>query len=227
MHKILMCIPVYEGMKPIPLSSILNFIGYCKDREHEGKYLVRPMIGGPRLTTAAIRNAAVKAVLKTNTTHLLFIDDDMVVPVDLLDYLLEWDVPIVGPVFCRSTGRRDVLAFRYIDQTVTEVYDNPNVVQLARKWGTPLVEVEAFGTGAMLIRRDVLATMMEKDLYRPRIFLYPESGIGMDVFFCQRARALGFSAYVDTRVFAGQQAPGEIVYPDTGQETLTEEEVKK
>ena len=78
--------------------------------------------------------------------------------------------------------------------------------QVSSKWKPPiskLLEVDAVGTGVMLIRSSVF-----KDIGKP--YFYYEENRSEDIMFCQKCREKGIRIYVDTTIGCGHI--GEEVY---------------
>jgi hypothetical protein len=121
------------------------------------------------------------------------IDSDIITPLnymDLVDYLVDEDKDIISGV-----------CFAYMDQSIVplvlEYNPNPNEKPFLVKSldGTEgLVEVDAVGTGAIIIKRKVLEAVKA-----PFINRYDEDGIkkmGLDLSFCDKAKKLGYRTWV-------------------------------
>lgn len=134
-------------------------------------------------------------------THILFVDDDMVFAPDALRRLLAHDLPVVGGL-CHNRRHpyMPILLHR------AETGNKPYLYQYDYPSG--LVEVDATGAAFLLAKMEVLEAIEVK---------YPTNGEGPfsnlgngeDVSFCERAKACGFSTYVDTTVEIGHI--GEVV----------------
>lgn len=155
--------------------------------------------GGATITWAAScalvsnLNAVTEQALSDGSTHLLVMGDDHVIPRDLLTRLVAHDVPIVAPLcVMRQPPYRATIFMRKAGQG----YDFRQLT--GGRQG--LVEVEACGNAGMLIHRDVLVKMPEPWWEAGKI---DPAKLMEDVYFCQKARALGFSIYVDTTLGLG------------------------
>lgn len=131
------------------------------------------------------RNAAAHAAVQTEATHLFILDTDMVFPSTTLHRLLSHDARIVGSSYLgRHTPRR--MNHRLLDGSF-------NIPQV-----TGVSEVEYIGAGCMLIQTDVFKKMpypwYDVKHLEPS---GPNSYIGEDVFFCQKARECGETVLVD------------------------------
>lgn len=131
------------------------------------------------------RNNLVEEALKTpDYTHLLFIDDDHIFKPDLAMRLLAHDVDIVGALAFKRRPEYDPCVYRQKDDG--KFYPIlPKIFQ----------EVDIVGTGAMLIKIDVL-----KKLKFPYFeTYYDDTGRhwSVDFDFCQKAKKAGFKIFVD------------------------------
>lgn len=79
-------------------------------------------------------------------SHLLFIDDDMGFMPDVVTDMLAFGEPVVGALYPKKTATRE-----------WAVSGLPNPT-----FRGPFIEVEGLGCGCFMIRRDAVATMLEK-----------------------------------------------------------------
>jgi hypothetical protein len=191
--KILCTIPVYKAVEALPYMTHLLFSQETGKAEAAGKYKARMNVGGPGVRTPIVRNGAVAIALHGKADYLFFLDDDMLVPPDIIEKLLSMDVPIACPIFFRSGDNNSPLVYDIdpgsgkpdciLDYPVDQVFEAPG----------------GCGTGTMLIRRDVL-----ESLESPQFFYPPDTRYGMDLLFCRRAREKGFATYCDSRILVQQ-----------------------
>lgn len=161
---------------------------------------------GANITNA--RNEAVAAflALPSQPDWLWFIDTDMVFPTDILDRLVGAADPVERPIvggLCFSWQQG-----RFARPTTYTLRTDGQVGVI---WNYPpeqLFEVDATGTGCLLIHRSVLEAVGERYGEPYRWFRETEIAdkpIGEDITFCIRARALGFPVFVDSRVKVGHE----------------------
>jgi hypothetical protein len=136
------------------------------------------------------RQTLVNKALSTGSTHLLFIDSDMVFPPETATHLLSHQKDIVG--IAAATRREN----RLLNSAQT-------------RWGERLkagpddglVQVDYLGFGCVLIRAEVFAKL-DKPYFPIRYKeTDPEIGdvwLGEDYGFCEKVRAAGYSIHVDT-----------------------------
>lgn len=164
------------------------------------------------------------------TKYLLMIDSD-IEPSPFLPYLLaRHDKPIVGGV-CMAVSKAygPQLCFTVKDtegdwRFPTLLAQNgksmPEPQMIPRKG---LIEVAHVGTGAMLIRRDVIEAF---EFTKEDIPFYVDEEIrrdgfkegnlrrGEDIEFCNQARAKGFQCYVDLEAICGHRKTTALSWPD-------------
>lgn len=134
---------------------------------------------------AQARQELVQEARRQGMTHLLFLDDDMTFPPDLLDTFASRGVPVVAANCCKKTTA---------DLCYTAMGFDGNVIESKGKTGTQ--EAAQVGTGVMLI--DLEAVGHVEDPWFSMQWL-PKEGrtCGEDVFFCWRLREHGVKMYVD------------------------------
>lgn len=193
MIKILVAIPVYSAMQPRPLMSVIMLARHAAMKEADRKYSVRWSIYGPKVKTVTARESASDIAISNNADYLMFIDDDMVVPSDCIDIFLIDSKDIVGGIFFKPSKPIEPLIFRKSDcGEVVPYYDYPR---------NSLFEVDAIGTGLLMIKTDVL-----KQMAKPIWVGSADPSYAEDINFCRRAKESGFSIWCDSRVKASQMS---------------------
>ena len=139
--KVVVCIPYTGYIAPQAAYSLPAMACYARSKGIELELL--PI--GLSLVYAA-REQAAKYLLESGCDSLLFIDSDMVVPMDLVPRLIEADKDIVsGLAFKRVPGYEPCI-FKKCDREGTEFYlDYPK----------GLIEVQGVGMACTLIKRKV------------------------------------------------------------------------
>lgn len=135
------------------------------------------------------RGNIVKRFLESGYDYLLMFDGDIIPSAKVLEYALH-DKDIITPV---------LYAFRTAGITPLVLETHPKYPDKYRvkniKNPTGIVEVDATGTGCMMIKREVL-----EQVKQPFINRYDDEGIrtlGLDIWFCRKAKELGFKVWVD------------------------------
>lgn len=134
------------------------------------------------------RNTIVQKFLATNCEYLMMIDDDIVPPPNVMR-LVDFDKDIITPLmFTRQKG--DLIPL-YLNRNKDGVYDVGDYLNVSG-----LQEVDATGTGCIIIKRNVLE---HPDLKYPFRNEYDTDGVktlGLDINFCKRAKEVGFQSWV-------------------------------
>jgi len=135
-----------------------------------------------------VRHRCVYEAAKWDATHLLTLDADMLVPRDTLQMLLRHGKPIVGANY----SRRQI-------GTLTTCHGLDGETVYTEEGDTRLLEVAHVGTGCLLVDMRVFDAL---DL--PYFaFETDASGVGLvgeDVYFCRKARAVGFQVFCDQQL---------------------------
>jgi len=202
--KILIGVPVYHAVQPRPFMSFLSLAKQCAADEAQSKYAVRWAVPGPKVKTVVARNSLTDMAVQFGADYILFLDDDVIVPRDIVSMLLEDNKDVVGGLCFRSGTPIEPLAFKYYDETDEYI----------PYFGYPkesLFEVDAVGTGAMMIRTSILGS-----LKRPYWIGSIDPMYGEDVNFCKKAKDAGFSIWCDSRIKVQQMSVpipiGELQY---------------
>jgi len=139
---------------------------------------------------ALMRNRLVRVFLKSDCTHLFFIDDDVVPPDNALERLLAVNRPVATGLYPMTLMGRFVASIKSLHDT-----DWPET------WGRETFPVRHCGLGCVLIRRDTFERMGFP------WFNWPEeedgTNMGEDVWFCNRARKAGLQIFCDGTVICG------------------------
>lgn len=113
--------------------------------------------------------------------YLFFVDDDMLFPPNALVKLLGHQEAIVGGLYFARQAPYLPIAYRHVEN---------NQWIAVTQYQAGLQEVDAIGTGCLLIRRDVLEKMQ-------RPWFEFSDRMGEDMFFCDQAKKLGYHILLD------------------------------
>ena len=154
--------------------------------------IITPKFGFHPGDIGRVRNQLVDEAFNLGCTHILFMDTDQVYhDTDLIPRLMAHDKPIVGGKVHRRWPPFDPILQRGGEHVPDDEIDAGG-----------LVEVDATGTGCMLIRMDVFDTPLSRwfEIQRDAT---GEVTVGEDIGFCKAARAAGLPIYVDCSVNIG------------------------
>jgi hypothetical protein len=141
-----------------------------------------------RMTAA--RNLIREVLLRGDYTHLLFLDQDVILPPCGLERLLSHRLPVISGVYCKQLGvvryAMLVLQNRRPDSSGLIVTPIDEIDE------GDVLEIEAAGFGCLLL---------ERRLCQSTDFRYDRHGTkDADLIFCADIRAHGFQIFCDTRV---------------------------
>jgi len=152
------------------------------------------------------RNEICAGALKGGYDYLLFLDCDMVHPSDLVERLLVMEQPIATGVY--HIKRPPFAACVFMED---QVDPRPHIYRTVH-FGRGVFEVHACGAGALLIHRSVLQAIFDRHGYN--WFRYqrgPDAphdfSVSEDMWFCEQARAEGFSIWCDWELRCGHITP--------------------
>jgi hypothetical protein len=130
--------------------------------------------------------------------RVIFIDDDITWSLDDLKLALNPEKDIVGAFYKTLDGDR-LAAFRR-DQSRAVMRED-----ILGKDG--LIEVDSIGFGFVSINFEIFEKMQQPwfDTYYHELNTKELSLIGEDVYFCHKARDLGYATYGDTRFNVGHE----------------------
>lgn len=166
----------------------------CLNGFHPGQHIFARVHSVFGMDYAEARNALVKAALSEDAvTHILFVDDDVLIPRDGLERLLDYHLPIVSGTYCKKNIR--------LETGVTAIGEDPQYIvsqqQVPYEHGNfePIV-VSCTGGGFILIEIEVFQKLGPDNWYE---FALTEDGrvrVGEDSLFCQKAAAKGIKTAV-------------------------------
>lgn len=200
----------------------LDFYMKLKEFEinSEGKYKFFTM-NTHRLIIAYARELICEQAVKANMDYVLFIDDDMIVPFDMIEKLLEHDADIVSPLAVTRRWPYEPVIYTMKNTEPDEegnvkMFSEPNL-----SWEKgDIVEADAIGFGVVLLKVSTL-----KKVKKP--WFFTSQAVGEDILFCFKAKSeLGddFKILVDTGIDVGHMAEPEA---KTWQDFLKEKDTDR
>ena len=189
--KIGICIPLYNQVPSVFFKSFMNFFVNVAQ-----KYKIQYFLVDSTAVDVA-RNVLVDNFLKSECSHLLFLDSDMVLPPNLVDVLIKHDKDFVSALYVLRKAHRPCYRFKQEDGH----YKAPEKIEPNK-----LIEIDAVGLGACLIKREVLEKVDKENEGKPLFKMDYRNRteiLGEDAFFCELVKKAGFSIFVDTAILAG------------------------
>lgn len=136
-------------------------------------------------------------------THLLWLDDDHVFNPDLACRLASYDLDMVSALYYGRT--EPFYPVVYVkDEKGADEYKHFPLIEVPDS----LIEVDAVGFGALLMRRDVFARV-------PEPWFTVDWRAGEDIAFCLKAKKHGIRIFCDGAYKLGHIAPPSIVTHET------------
>lgn len=232
MKKLFIAIPAYDGkVTTTCAASFLELMIASVSPESIGKMGIeqvrfRFLCGESHVNRA--RNRLCKYFLDSDSTHLLFIDSDIIFKAQDIVQICGRNLPIVGGLYPKKEVGNPQWVINLIEPTA--IPDE-----------TGLAEVKFVGTGFMLIERSVLETMIKE---WPDIEYQDDSNqklgimwnffhsdidenkrwLSEDWWFCKMWRKLEGKIYADCRITLGHT--GNIDFPVKGDSGKIEFEIQ-
>jgi GT2 family glycosyltransferase len=172
------------------------------------------------------RNQILREFLKTDCTHVVFIDDDMTFEGDIINKMLAHDVDVVTPI-AYQRGEPHAPCIFLANAETKSLYPWDIVDQ-------GLVEIDTMGAYFTLVKRHVIENVT------PPWYKYgdtelgfnagedvgaDERGIGEDVYFGLKCKLAGWKVWCDTDAVIGHIRSDEVVdkeyakkYKDSGKQ---------
>lgn len=155
-----------------------------------------------------VRNYFGRQCLQGGFDYLFMVDDDNPIPPDTLEKFIEDDKDIViAPILSRNPnkeGKHDLCAFYSEDVKIKEkTLRKYNPITKFKEDGD-LHQIDAGGTGCILIKRKVLEVLFKK--YETPFEFGDKTVEGQrrtmseDVEFCEKAVSEGFEIWLDERI---------------------------
>jgi hypothetical protein len=206
-------LPVYGGYHPHFIPGLLDLV-----RRPPCHLRIAPMVGDSLVSRA--RNRIAAAFLKTDSTHLLFLDTDLIFSVEHVARLISHKLPFVIGLYPKKQRQ-----LAWVCNTLASFPP--------RDPETGLQRILYGGTGCMLIAREVLEKIAEEnpdlsyqpddgepdgplhDFFKVGVYQNPITGhrryLSEDWFFCQLAADAGYPLMADTHVVL--KHCGDAIFP--------------
>lgn len=143
------------------------------------------------------RNSAVAHMLSdAETTHIFFVDSDMVIPKDALIKLFKEDKDIISGLYFHRNPPHEPHLYKIENNQLKSLQDYPK---------DDLVECDAVGAGCLLIKKEVFEKLKShaKLVDSQHQFFVTTPTVGEDIFFCELAKKQGLQIFCNTSVKCG------------------------
>lgn len=224
-RKIFLGLPAYDFKVSLKLA--VSLAKFTREADKLGIDVAFGSICGCSVVSRA-RNLIVRDFLESDYTDLMFIDSDInFEPADIFRLMVWGSDPKKGIVAGVPRTRKTEKVY-----IADLYYDSPGYLSMN---GSGLVRAKRVATAFMLIRREVLETLIKshpewdyKDVLAnatlSAVFDFkvtPEGYIGEDYLFCDRAQEHGFEVWIDPTIKLGHMGVQEymgdfgsdVIYP--------------
>jgi 2-polyprenyl-3-methyl-5-hydroxy-6-metoxy-1,4-benzoquinol methylase len=201
--KILVAIPGFAGIQPECQESYASMM-YHSGRKLSDRYDLGFKVITKREQFRA-RNHIVNQALASGFDYLLMLDDDHIVPVDLVERLMNHmdehpEFGMLGVLYYQRGGTFDPVVMKRLRPDDPEDWSFRFYRQHEDVIANPgLHEVDMVGGGCMMFRTEVFAKLMPP-------FFAPEIDAGTDIQICCRLRDAGVRIACDTSIELGHLA---------------------
>lgn len=140
------------------------------------------------------RDLIVDRALEFGSDYVFFFDDDMIFARDTFLRLWRRNVPFVGAL--AFTGREPITPVLYRfkrNWNFSKQTEDVDIEPIWRYERDSLVQVDAIGTGVVLIKTDVFRRV-------PKPWFHGAKGAGEDIHFCWQCAKAGVPIFCDTSV---------------------------
>ena len=199
--KIMIGIPGFAGVVPEAQESLARLIFRCGRDLPQYDFALEMVVKREQFRA---RNQLVDAAIASDCEYLLMLDDDMIVPPDLIERLLAHDKDVTGALYYQRGGAFHPVIMQTLKHDTGEmtarflepfdpVITNPG-----------LHEVDVIGGGCMLFRVDIFRKLT------PPYFWW-EDTLGTDIAICTRLKDAGVQIWVDTSLELGHMGERQVV----------------
>jgi hypothetical protein len=148
------------------------------------------------------RDQLADMAMEADSTHILWLDSDMMFPPDTVQRLLAHAVPIVAGNYVTRQYPHKTVAYKQLHDWRSYVVNTGH---------QDLIKVAAVGMGCMLVHTDVIRAM-----HRPRFqttwIAETNDHMGEDFYFCQEAQKLGYDVWIDDQLSMDLQHLGTVSF---------------
>lgn len=200
--RVLIGIPAFEGVQYEAQQSLFSMV-YRVGRDLPNVELAVHV--GYKREQFRARNQIVDAAIAADMDYLLMLDDDMIVPHNLLQQLMAHDKDIIGALYYQRGGAYEPVIMRRESQEKGDYrahFLSLNDPILTSDRG--LHEVDVIGGGCMLFKTDTFKSILQP-------YFVSEIGYGTDITICGRLKDEGHEIWVDTSIELGHVGERQII----------------
>ncbi len=182
-HRVIICIPCRDSLHSMFAYNLVQLIQTCNINSIKVSVIME--LGS---LISQQRQKLAEAALRQGATHIMWLDSDMLFPVNIVETLLNHDCDIAACNYSTRSVPLKGVAYKTLGDWNSWLGYGGEVDRL--------VEVEGVGMGCMLVKADVY-----RNLSKPwfDVSWNDELGdhIGEDFYFCVKAREAGYKVMID------------------------------
>lgn len=199
--RILIGIVGFQGVVPEAQESIFSLAYHCGKAMPEYDFFLRVITKREQFRA---RNHLVEMAQVNECEYLLMLDDDMVVPQNLIQRLLAHKKDIMGALYYQRGGAyHPVLMHRASGKDGLEGIDF--IHHFDKRLIHPgLYEFDIIGGGCLLFKTEVFEKL-------PKPYFWIDGVIGTDVHICIALKKAGFRVWADTTLELGHVGPPQVI----------------
>lgn len=201
--KILLGVPAFDGIVTEAQESFLNMVYYTAKNMPD--YDLAIHIGYKREQFRA-RNNIVEAGISNDVDYILMLDDDMLVPANLIKRLIGHDVDVVGATYYQRGGAYHPVIMMRDEPDEPGAY-SAHFIHHTHPWLTTdrgMHQADVIGGGCMMFKAEVF-----KKIIPP--YFESERRLGTDLAICGRLKDEGVEIWVDTTVELGHVGEKQVI----------------
>jgi 2-polyprenyl-3-methyl-5-hydroxy-6-metoxy-1,4-benzoquinol methylase len=191
--RIFIGVPGYHGIQPEVQESFIRMMYRCGKDMPDYDFIFKVVTKKEQFRA---RNNIVQWAIQAQADWLLMLDDDMVLPPDLVQRLVANDKDVCGALYYQRGGSyHPVLLHRNAREDGSfkpEFYKPYDPIIL----NPGLYPVDIIGGACMLFKTKVFDRMLPP-------YFHPELDMGTDIAICNRVHDGGFEIWADTRIQLG------------------------
>lgn len=192
--KVAICVPTFRLVEPEVLFRVMNVVLHSQS-------IIGAVWHVKGMYIDAARNHFCQQAIEQKATHMFFVDDDMMLPADVITKLLMHNVGIVGAQYFRKFPPHDTVAGDWIES------DNTGKIYPPQTLPKGLLKIHVLGMGATLIETRLLVAMKEQfgdeHWFRSDV-------MGEDLHFCERLLKMGEDVWLDCDTVCEHKVSQEI-----------------
>lgn len=192
MQTVLFAIPASRYVEPDCFGSVFDNATHMPEGYKPGLFM--PV----EYSVDIARNWCVLHAIENQYDYIMWVDSDNIIPRDAVKKLIGSGKDIISGVYAKKLiGSKDVILLNK-DKEQGYKFLTTEVVN------TGIIEVDAVGFGCVLVKVDVFRKLFEIT-GRGWFKTNQELGVGEDIYFCEKAKEIGYKVYADTSVLCGHK----------------------